>query len=196
MVKILKLALVNILNFKFSQDANVWLGFSSECLVEILKMKFDQDLCLKLWYELNPRVRCAFGNVYYNHLLGLPKRLQSWKRLLIDYMFLFFCLNITSTKLTTISQMRIEVSVGRKRKPFFVFVLRKGFFLYVGKDENENGRETLHFLHCWILINCLVFNMLLSNLSFYMSIPCVKCRRWYWLTRGSSRAPLSALASV
>ena len=37
------------------------------CLVEILKMKCDQDLCLNLWYdlkkllcqdELNPRVRC------------------------------------------------------------------------------------------------------------------------------------------
>ena len=25
-------------------------------------MKFDQDL--NLWYELNPRVRCAFGNVF------------------------------------------------------------------------------------------------------------------------------------
>ena len=24
---------------------------------------FDQDLCNNLWYELNPRVRCAFGNV-------------------------------------------------------------------------------------------------------------------------------------
>ena len=32
-------------------------------------MKFDQDLCLNLWYELNPRVRCAFGNV----LRPLPK---------------------------------------------------------------------------------------------------------------------------
>ena len=29
-----------------------------------LKMKFDEDLCLNLWYELNPRVRCAFGNVF------------------------------------------------------------------------------------------------------------------------------------
>ena len=28
------------------------------------KLKFDQDLCKKLWYELNPRVRCAFGNVF------------------------------------------------------------------------------------------------------------------------------------
>ena len=28
-------------------------------------MKFDQDLCLNLWYKLNPRVRCAFGNVYF-----------------------------------------------------------------------------------------------------------------------------------
>ena len=36
--------------------------------------EFDQDLCLNLWYdlkkllwqdELNPRVRCAFGNVYF-----------------------------------------------------------------------------------------------------------------------------------
>ena len=26
-------------------------------------MKFDRDLCSKLWYELNPGVRCAFGNV-------------------------------------------------------------------------------------------------------------------------------------
>ena len=26
-------------------------------------MKFDQDLFLNLWYELKPRVRCAFGNV-------------------------------------------------------------------------------------------------------------------------------------
>ena len=52
-----------ILNFKSSRDADVWLEFWSWCLVEILKMKFDQDLCLNLWYELNPRVRCAFGNV-------------------------------------------------------------------------------------------------------------------------------------
>ena len=38
----------------------------------IMKMKFDQDLCKNLWYdlkklfwqdELNPLVRCAFGNV-------------------------------------------------------------------------------------------------------------------------------------
>ena len=47
--------------FQFSRDADVWLRFWSWCLVKILK--FDQDLCLNLWYELNPRVRCAFGNV-------------------------------------------------------------------------------------------------------------------------------------
>ena len=37
-------------------------------------MKFEQDLCKSTWYdfkkllwkdELNPRVRCAFGNVWY-----------------------------------------------------------------------------------------------------------------------------------
>ena len=41
-------------------------------------MKCDQDLCLNLCYdlkkllwqdELNPRVRCAFGNVYFKMLI-------------------------------------------------------------------------------------------------------------------------------
>ena len=27
--------------------------------------EIDQDLCLNLRYELNPRVRCAFGNVFF-----------------------------------------------------------------------------------------------------------------------------------
>ena len=38
--------------FKFSRDADVWLKFWSWRLVEILKMKFDQDLCLNSWYDL------------------------------------------------------------------------------------------------------------------------------------------------
>ena len=37
-------------------------------MIEILKLKFDQDLCKNLWYELNPRVRCAFGNVFPHRL--------------------------------------------------------------------------------------------------------------------------------
>ena len=40
--------LVKILNFKFSGDADVWLRFIVDALVEILKMKSDQDLCLNL----------------------------------------------------------------------------------------------------------------------------------------------------
>ena len=51
LIEMLKLGLVNILNFKFSRDGDVWLRFWSKCLVEILKMKFDQDLCLNLWYD-------------------------------------------------------------------------------------------------------------------------------------------------
>ena len=43
------------------RDADVWLR--SWFLVDILKMESDQDLCLNLWYELNPRACCAFGNV-------------------------------------------------------------------------------------------------------------------------------------
>ena len=71
---ILPLGLVKILNFKFIGDADVWLR--SWFLVEILKMKFDQDLCLNLWYdlrkllwkdELNAWVRCAFGNFFYRY---------------------------------------------------------------------------------------------------------------------------------
>ena len=43
---------------------DVWLRFWSKCLVKILKLKFDKDLFKNSWYELNPRVRCAFGNVF------------------------------------------------------------------------------------------------------------------------------------
>ena len=51
LIEMLKLGLVNILNVKFSLDGDVWLRFWNKCLVEILKMKFDQDLCLNLWYD-------------------------------------------------------------------------------------------------------------------------------------------------
>ena len=46
-------------------------------------MKCDQDLCLNLCYdlkkllwqdELNPRVRCAFGNVLVAAEMGLKKK--------------------------------------------------------------------------------------------------------------------------
>ena len=50
--------------FRLWFEHKVWSRFWSLCLVKILKMKFDQDLCLNLWYELNPRVRCAFGDVF------------------------------------------------------------------------------------------------------------------------------------
>ena len=49
--EMLKLFLFIILNFKFSRDDDVWLRFWSKCLVEILKMKLDQDLCLNLLYD-------------------------------------------------------------------------------------------------------------------------------------------------
>ena len=49
LVEMLKLGLVNILNSKFSRGGDVWLRFWSKWLVDILNMKFDQDLCLNLW---------------------------------------------------------------------------------------------------------------------------------------------------
>ena len=48
-------------------------------IVETLKMKYNLDLYLILWYdlkkllcqeELNPRVRCAFGNVLNKNLMA------------------------------------------------------------------------------------------------------------------------------
>ena len=56
------------------------LRFWNWCLVENLKMKSYQDLCLNLWYdfkkllwqdELNPRVRYAFGNVCISDSLSI-----------------------------------------------------------------------------------------------------------------------------
>ena len=92
---LLKLGLVNILNLKFSPDTDICLRFLSWCLVEILKMKFDQDLCLNLWYdfknslwqdELNPRIRCALGNVWK---LSLPLYVRKSWFLLFFIVFLF-----------------------------------------------------------------------------------------------------------
>ena len=65
-----------ILKLKFGQyfAADVWLRLQSWILVKILNLglmlnrdsKIDvwSRLVWNLWYELNPRVRCAFGNVY------------------------------------------------------------------------------------------------------------------------------------
>ena len=41
-------------------------------------MKFDQDVCLNFWNELNPRVHCSFGNVF----LILPLCLKVHHKLL------------------------------------------------------------------------------------------------------------------
>ena len=63
MVDILKLGRVKILNFKFSGDADVLLMLSQDSEDEI-RSRFVFELAIWLWQdELNPRVRCAFGNV-------------------------------------------------------------------------------------------------------------------------------------
>jgi len=70
-VEVMKLNLGQDSEARFGQYFEVyvlWRGwFLVEILmimVEILKMKLDHDLSLNLWKELNPRVRCAFGNVF------------------------------------------------------------------------------------------------------------------------------------
>ena len=58
-------------------------------MVEILKLKFDQDL----WYGLNPRVCSAFGNVFIKSSWGQTRQLlRSWVQIIIQstlkqYMF-------------------------------------------------------------------------------------------------------------
>ena len=52
LVNYLKLGFVKILKLNFYGEADVWLRFWNWCLVEILMMKFDQDLFLNMWYDL------------------------------------------------------------------------------------------------------------------------------------------------
>jgi len=64
LVDILKLGWVKILNFKFSGDADVLLMLSQDSEDEI-RSRFVFELAIYLWKdELNPWVRCAFGNVF------------------------------------------------------------------------------------------------------------------------------------
>ena len=51
LVKIMKLGLAKTFKFKFSWDAEVWLRFKVHALLRFWNMKFDQDLCLNLWYD-------------------------------------------------------------------------------------------------------------------------------------------------
>ena len=64
LVEILKLGLANIFKFNFSRD--VWDFEVDTYLFEILKNETWSRFLCNLWYELNPRVRCAFGNVCYH----------------------------------------------------------------------------------------------------------------------------------
>ena len=47
LVMILSLSLVQMLMFGWDFEVDAW------SIIDILKMKFDQELCLNLWYDLN-----------------------------------------------------------------------------------------------------------------------------------------------
>ena len=65
----------SLISLQFVCDEMLMFGWDFEVsVVEIMKQKFDQDLCLNLWYEplgyfgkmnSTPRVCCAFGNVFF-----------------------------------------------------------------------------------------------------------------------------------
>jgi hypothetical protein len=71
-------------------------------------MKFDQELCLNLLYdfkkslwqdELNPRVRCAFGNVSLRRLLNRPT---------LSFVFVAWaCLSVLNSECNTLHDMAV-----------------------------------------------------------------------------------------
>ena len=93
-VKVMKLNFCRDSEARFEQV--LWRGW---CLVVILKLM--QDLCLNLWYELNPRVRCAFGNVLL--FMAFFRAVREWltqfslaslSRLRAKFFLLYRCLHL------------------------------------------------------------------------------------------------------
>ena len=72
-LEILKLRLVNILRVGLSRNADIWLRFWSCCLVDIMKMKSDQDSMRT----------CDYGN--HNSTLGSVVPLAMFKRKEFSY---------------------------------------------------------------------------------------------------------------
>ena len=65
MVSILLLRLGEVMKWMFGQDFDVKVWSKCWCLVEILKFViWSRFVYFGLKVELNPRVRCAFGNVF------------------------------------------------------------------------------------------------------------------------------------
>ena len=67
LVKILTLDLVKMLMFGWDFEINAWSRFWYCNMFKIFELWIEI-----LWYELNPRVRCAFGNVFCQEA-KLPK---------------------------------------------------------------------------------------------------------------------------
>ena len=112
--------------------------------------EFDQDLCLNLWNyfkkllwkdELNPRVRCAFGNVLFliTYVLeGLRARFNQS----IPCSFIV-CLSIKNTRTSfwkmTLTLTKWSKSLQIELQRFIVEYLRSCFELYsrVGPSGND-----------------------------------------------------------
>ena len=92
---VLSTVCLQILKLMFCQyfAADVWLRLRNWLLVKILSLDLVEMLLfgwdfevnaylenLNLWYELNPRVRCAFGNVFitiWRLLMSLMRELKT-----------------------------------------------------------------------------------------------------------------------
>ena len=110
LVEFLKLGLVNIFNFKFSRDADVWLRFWSWCLVDVPKIIFDQDLCLNLWYDLIS----TFGSVVPLAMFVITNtnQAQTLVHLVVPFSSFDLCSNVHQRK-----SLNLKIGWGlRKQK--------------------------------------------------------------------------------
>ena len=85
LVEILKLGLVNILKFKFSRDADLWLKFWRWCLVEILKIVLIKICsCDMTWTSDFGKLNSTLGSVVPLAMFRLQSPLLAFYR---DYLF-------------------------------------------------------------------------------------------------------------
>ena len=155
-----------------------WSRFWSISFMEILKMKFDQDMLLNLWYELNPRVHCAFGKVYimpvvsftaYLYKLKLSNQVKSTQ--IISYDKWSFI--VKGVSFWAYSQASID---NRRCFPGFECHDEEWFCRKMNKQHKVTlGRKYL-CLHQFLLLLCVSRTTVTTILSFLILFPFIDSR--------------------
>ena len=105
-------------------------------------MKFDQDLCLKLWYELNPRVRCAFGNVSSPYVV----RWLTLRAVDIQFKNWHFAPPVVSKSVNVFFVFWSNILFSRQSSPLPKFWSSPS---KMSKCVHVISRETLSLSFCW-----------------------------------------------